>query len=144
MKLQQKIARVMIGILVVLIIIIFLTHKSYSDIEGFIVRDLPKNFRIAREYEQLSEYWSKNGEALKDYVKFGIDNRVSVGEVSEILKKHVDNIYKLTSCSDEQKFAAEIKEKNEQYGSKVRSIDQLVGRRSYLLARFNERRDERN
>lgn len=142
MKLQQKIARGMLGILVVLIIIIVLTHKSYSDTEGFIVRDLPRNFRIAREYEKLAEYWSKNGEAMKDYVKFGINDRISLGEVFDTLEKYVSNIGLLASETDERKFADTIREKNVQYSSFVRTIDSLVDKRNKLQTRFIERREK--
>ena len=35
MRLQQKIARATAGVLVVVVVFIFLTNKSYNDIEGF-------------------------------------------------------------------------------------------------------------
>ncbi|MDD2623804.1 MAG: SpoIIE family protein phosphatase [Candidatus Riflebacteria bacterium] len=141
MRLQQKIARGMLAVLVVVVVFIFLTNKSYNDIEGFLVRDLPINFKIARQYERFAEYWSKVGESIKDHVKFGIDKNISYNEISENLEEYLLSIGELIVLTDDLPAYTEIKYKCMGYMSQIKALELLVNKRNRLQSKFSEKRE---
>ncbi len=140
MKLQQKIARGMLVLFFVVVSFIFLTSKNFNDIEGFVIRDLPQNFKVAREYERFAEYWSQIGEAKKDYVKFGVDKSIAVEEVVERLTDYLDRIDKLVVETDEHEIFLEVKGKCLEYTHSLKQLERLVGKRIRLLKRFSEKK----
>jgi hypothetical protein len=141
MRLQQKIARGMLAVLVVVVVFIFLTNKSYNDIEGFLVRDLPINFKIARQYERFAEYWSRVGESIKDHVKFGIDKNISYNEISENLEGYLLSIGELIVLTDDLPAYTEIKYKCMGYMSQIKALELLVNKRNRLQSKFSEKRE---
>jgi serine phosphatase RsbU (regulator of sigma subunit)/HAMP domain-containing protein len=142
MKLQQKIARGMLVLFFVVVVFIVLTSKNYNDIEGFVIKDMPQNFKVAREYERFAEYWSQIGEAKKDYVKFGVDKDVSVEEVTEQLLGYLDRIDVLVVNTEEYQVYAEIREKCLNYTRSLKQLEELVVKRNRLVKRFTDKKKQ--
>jgi serine phosphatase RsbU (regulator of sigma subunit) len=143
MKLQQKIARGMLVLFFVVVVFIVLTSKNYNDIEGFVIKDMPHNFKVAREYERFAEYWSQIGESKKDYVKFSVtDKNISVEVVTEQLLGYLDRIETLVINTEEHQVYSEIKLKCLDYTHSLKQLELLVEKKNRLLKRFTDKKKE--
>lgn len=69
MSLKTQLRKGLLAILVVIVIFIIMTSKSYLDLDGFVNHKLPINISLARQYEKVVGRWNLLSEQAQLLVK---------------------------------------------------------------------------
>ena len=69
MSLKKQLQIGMIAVLVVIVIFMLMTSKSYKDLDEFVLDNLPRNMILARQYDKLVNRWNRMDDTWQGLIK---------------------------------------------------------------------------
>ena len=140
MSLKEQLQKGLLAILVVIVIFTLMTSKSYIDLDSFVMVKLPRNIKLARQYERVANFWHLIGQQAQNLAK---DNFKPVDYKSweDEIEKALELITKAKLDKNHKEKSDEIKKYYYSYKNSFNSLVLLINNRTNI---YNQNRVKRN